>query len=187
MKGFRKTSVEELVEAYTEELLAWACFKVSDMEHAKDLVQDTFLAASEKYDEFKGNSTHKTWLFSILNHKIIDFYRKKVRQPWHSIDENGGRSFFDEDGEWVSDQKPKDWHNEDINLLDDGDFVNVLNGCIESLPPKWNACVTLKYMAGKRGEEICQELGIAPTNFWQIIHRAKLHIRSCIESKWFNT
>jgi RNA polymerase sigma-70 factor (ECF subfamily) len=37
---------------------------------------------------------------------------------------------------------------------------------------------------GKKGEEICQELGITPTNFWQIMHRAKLQLRECIENNW---
>jgi len=35
-------------------------------------------------------------------------------------------------------------------------------------------------------EEICQELEITPTNYWQIMHRAKLQLRECIENNWFN-
>ena len=37
----------------------------------------------------------------------------------------------------------------------------------------------------KSGEEICQELEITPSNFWQIVHRAKLQLRDCIENNWF--
>ncbi|MCK5344766.1 MAG: sigma-70 family RNA polymerase sigma factor, partial [Candidatus Heimdallarchaeota archaeon] len=70
-------NLTEWVESYTSDLYFWALHKVSDPEQAKDLVQDTFLAAAEKVQGFKGDSTPKTWLFSILNHKVIDFYRKK--------------------------------------------------------------------------------------------------------------
>ena len=73
--------LSQWVESYTENLHSWAFHKVSDGELAKDLVQDTFLAAAEKIESFKGDSSPKTWLFSILNHKIIDHYRKKVNQP----------------------------------------------------------------------------------------------------------
>ena len=69
------------VNSYTNDLYSWAFHKVSDVELAKDLVQDTFLAAAEKIDGFKGESSPKTWLFSILNHKIVDVYRKKAKQP----------------------------------------------------------------------------------------------------------
>ena len=99
------------VENYTEELHSWAFHKVSDGELAKDLVQDTFLAAAEKLESFKGDSSPKTWLFSILNHKIIDYYRKKGNQPIRM--ENQSMSvFFDKDGSWLNDKKPTIWHEE---------------------------------------------------------------------------
>ncbi len=66
-----KSLISEWVEQYTNEMLRWAFHKVSDIELAKDLVQDTFLIAAEKQSSFKGESKPKTWLFSILNHKII--------------------------------------------------------------------------------------------------------------------
>jgi DNA-directed RNA polymerase specialized sigma24 family protein len=37
----------------------------------------------------------------------------------------------------------------------------------------------------KNGDEICQELDITPTNFWQIVHRAKLQLRNCVKENWF--
>jgi RNA polymerase sigma-70 factor (ECF subfamily) len=54
-------------------------FKTSSKEIAEDLVQDTFLAAFHKIDSFEGKSQPKTWLFSILNNKVIDYYRLSAR------------------------------------------------------------------------------------------------------------
>ena len=87
------------VENYTRELFSWAFHKVSDAELAQDLVQDTFLAAAENIKKFKGESSPKTWLFSILNHKIIDHYRKKINQSV-SLDDQSISNFFDADGNW---------------------------------------------------------------------------------------
>jgi len=51
----RDNRLELWVEDYTKELYSWAFHKVSDTELAKDLVQDTFLAAVEKIQSFKGD------------------------------------------------------------------------------------------------------------------------------------
>ncbi len=176
--------LSQWVETYTSELYSWASHKVSDSELARDLVQDTFLAAAEKIESFKGDSSPKTWLFSILNHKIIDYYRRKTNQPV-SIDNQSFSVYFDEEGNWRSDKKPKDWQEDEKNLLDDNDFKEILQKCLDALPENWSICVRLKYLSEKSGEEICQEMDIAPTNLWQIIHRAKIQLRECVENNWF--
>jgi len=176
--------LEKLVSQYTEDLFRWAIHKTSSTTIAEDLVQETFLAAAEKIGSFKGDSSPKTWLFSILNHKIIDHYRKKVNQPVHMENETLS-TFFDEDGTWQKEKRPKEWDEEEKHLLDDSEFQKTLKDCMDALPEKWGTCVKLKYLSEKSGEEICQEVGIAPTNFWQIVHRAKLKLRDCIENNWF--
>ena len=184
MTGTKTNNLADWVDEYAADLFSWASYKVSDTELAKDLVQDTFLAASEKIESFKGESSPKTWLFSILKYKIIDHYRIKVKQPV-KFDNQLFSNFFDGSGKWYSQKKPHDWHEEERHLLDDSDFQAVLKKCMDALPEKWNACVKLKYLMKKGGEEICQELDITPTNFWQIMHRAKLSLRDCIEINWF--
>lgn len=179
-----KNLLSQWVESYTENLHSWAFHKVSDGELAKDLVQDTFLAAAEKIESFKGDSSPKTWLFSILNHKIIDHYRKKVNQPVRMDNQSLG-TFFDKDGSWIKEKRPNSWQEDESHLLDDNNFRAILQECLDALPEKWNTGVKLKYLMSKKGEEICQEMGIAPTNLWQIIHRAKVQLRDCVESNWF--
>lgn len=183
MENTRTGNIAEWVESYSGELYSWALYKISDHELAQDLVQDTFLAAAEKVDGFLGNSTPKTWLFSILNNKIIDVYRKKAKQPLVT-DNNLFSGWFNAEEGWMPGKMPHDWHEEE-NLLDNVEFRNILKDCLDELPEKWNACVNLKFMENKKGEDICQETGITPTNFWQIIHRAKLQLRDCVEVNWF--
>lgn len=184
MKNQNKINIAQLVNQYTDELFSWASYKVSDTELAKDLVQDTFLAATEKFDSFKGDSSPKTWLFSILKYKIIDYYRAKVIRPFN-YDSHSVSKFFNEDGEWLLNKMPGNWDIDDSHLLDNVDFNEVLKECIEVLPEKWSISVKLKYLMSKKGDEICQELGITPSNYWQIMHRAKLQLRECIENNWF--
>ena len=61
----------------------------------------------------------------------------------------------------------------------------ILDHCMAQLPEKWNHVVQLKYLEEKKGKTISKELGITSTNYWQIIHRAKLSLRECLENLWF--
>lgn len=176
----------EWVEKYTADLFSWAFYKVSNEELARDLVQETFLAVAEKKNSFKGKSSPKTWLFSILNNKIIDYYRKKINQTIPHENETLSR-FFEVEGDWKKDQRPQMWNlQQEEHLLDNDEFRDILNQCLNALPEKWSLCVKLKYLSEKKGEEICQELKISPSNYWQIIHRAKLQLRDCVGQNWFN-
>jgi RNA polymerase sigma-70 factor (ECF subfamily) len=178
-----KDFLETLVYLHTRDLCNWALYKTSHAEVAEDLVQETFLAAAEKMESFKEKSSPKTWLFSILNHKIIDFYRKKVNQTI-SLESGELSTFFDANENWQEGKRPQEWSDQEKHLLDDSDFQKILEQCLKLLPENWNTCVKLKYLSEKNGKDICQELGISTTNFWQIVHRAKLRLRDCIETNW---
>ncbi|MCK9422202.1 MAG: sigma-70 family RNA polymerase sigma factor [Bacteroidales bacterium] len=180
----QQINLSEWVETYAKDLYSWAFHKVSDSELAKDLVQDTFLAATQKIATFKGDSSPKTWLMSILNYKIIDYYRKKANKPVR-LDMQSFAEYFDEEGDWKTEKRPKDWHQDESQLLDDSDFRMILEKCLDALPDKWNVCIKSKYLMNKDGNEICQDLEITATNLWQIIHRAKLQLRDCVELNWF--
>jgi RNA polymerase sigma factor (sigma-70 family) len=79
-----ENTINDWVVAHTDSLYEWAFYKLSDEELTKDIVQETFITAFQKIDSFEGKSNPKTWLFSILNNKIIDHYRKEFRNPVES-------------------------------------------------------------------------------------------------------
>ena len=69
-----------MVKTYTKNLFNYTITKVQQKEIAEDLVQETFLSAYQSYENFKNKSNLKTWLFSILKHKIADYYRLKYKE-----------------------------------------------------------------------------------------------------------
>ncbi len=180
------------VELYSDKLYAWALHKCGKQEIAEDLIQDLFLIAYQSFEKFEEKSEPLTWLYGILNNRIADYFRKQVRDPVVSQsslnpDSSGDLldTLFDESGAWRVRERPSPWADDDSHLLDNEEFKGVLQSCLEGLPEHWLATIRLKYLEGKKGEVICQELGIAPTNFWQILHRAKLQLRKCLELHWF--
>ncbi len=178
-----KDDIINWVKTYTKDLFSYTISKVSQKEIAEDLVQDTFLAAYQSHQKFEGKSNIKTWLFSILKHKIVDYYRSKYKS---SMQVSVGiiEQFFDGNHRWKPEYRPIEWSNEQ-ELLNDPEFTKVLKSCFDMLPDKWSSAVQLKYLEENEAELICAKLEITKSNFWQIIHRAKLQLRNCLELKWF--
>lgn len=188
-EDIKQKTIKEWVIAHSDTLYTWALSKTSSIEIAEDLVQETFLAATISYDKFQNRSNPKTWLFSILNNKIIDHYRKKTNTP-NSLDQitelqanQFTNSLFDENGKWNPSEMNSIWGDEK-NLLDDLDFNETMKFCLGDLPEKWRIAISSKYLLERTSEEICQELEMSTTNYWQVIHRAKLLLKKCIEKHW---
>lgn len=184
--------IESWVNAYSDKMYSWCLYKTNSKEIAEDLVQDTFMAAFQSIKKYEGKSDPKTWLFSILNNKIADHFRKLYRNPTiteSKINQSSEASFFetwfDSNGGWLEEQRPQAWRDEDAHLIDNKIFVQVLQSCMNKLSPDCYSAIQLKYLEGKKGEIICHELQISPTNFWQLLHRARLQLRRCLEINWF--
>ncbi|MFN8286839.1 MAG: sigma-70 family RNA polymerase sigma factor [Chitinophagales bacterium] len=186
---------DKWVERYADALFAFAMARVRKQEVAEDLVQDTFFSAYKAKDSFLANASEKTWLISILKRKIIDHYRKKSTQNELSVlDKEEGNSFLNyfftdgggSDGHWSKNGAPAEWKKDFETSVETQDFQRVFQNCMDKLPEKWAAVFTLKNVDDMDSEEICKELDISPSNYWVIMHRAKLQLRGCLEKNWFN-
>src|SRR6266571_2988000 len=86
----------QLVERYQGRLLAFARGRLARKDEAEDLVQDTFIAFLEGLSRFRENASVETFLFTILRHKIIDFFRgKQMRVCFLQEVMDGGRQAGD--------------------------------------------------------------------------------------------
>lgn len=178
------------VTLYTKELYSWSLNRVNHAETAEDLVQETFLAAYKSLPSFKEDSSPRTWLFSILNRKIIDHYRTQAKSILESSKdaaysiERLGSHFFVDNGNLRSFETAI-WNQNDENELDNPAFIQEFKKCLNKLPHNWQTSVKAKYILEKNSKEVCKDLGITPTNYWQILHRAKLQLKQCLELNWF--
>lgn len=182
-----KLTPDKWVATYADSLFNYAMARVGERETAKDLVQETFLSALRGLGGFKGESSEKTWLFSILRNKIIDYYRKKGTAKEIPVSSVSGPAdeeyYFDENGHWKQELLPVDWggvHDEARS----GEFMDTLRNCLSRLTAQCRGAFTLKYMEELEADEICKELSISSSNYWVIIHRAKLQLRHCLQKNW---
>ncbi len=168
--------------------------KLNNSQLAEDMLQETFLSAIKAAPNFKGESTEKTWLTTILNNKIIDEYRKKsVLKNAEDYLSNTDASFtgdFFQSGagvipHWQEDTYPRDWGNHADARIHQQEFETILQFCIKKMPDKLAHVFIAKYLDEDKTENICKDFNLSPSNYWVIIHRAKVLMRSCLEKNWF--
>jgi RNA polymerase sigma-70 factor, ECF subfamily len=176
------------LDEHGDYLYRYAVFRLRDNTAAEDVVQETFLAALKGYDKFEGRGSERTWLVGILKHKIIDHFRKSERED--VIDEGPEHlEFFQSTGRWAghwnSGHAPRDWAITPEELIERSDFWKVFNDCLSPLPRRIASAFTLREVDGLKSEEICNILNINVNNLWVMLHRARLHLRNCLEVNWF--
>ena len=184
---------EKWIERYADALFAYTFSRINRQDVAEDLVQDTFFSALKAKDTFQFNSSEKTWLIAILKRKIIDYYRKKSTQNELNVFDKDSKDgfmnhFFETESRtdhWTDAHAPQAWGKDFETKVESDEFYDILKGCLGKLPEKWAAVFTLKNMEDLDSEEICKELQIAPSNYWVIMHRAKLQLRECMDLNWF--
>lgn len=175
---------------YADELYGYAMSKTGNSDLAEDLVQETFLSALKAMRSFKGQSTERTWLFAILKFKIADYYRKastkyEISNSSIAIEDSSFEdNYFNSDGDWNENATPKEWGVDFSLSIENKELAAALNHCIDKLPDNQKQLVLLKLVEEEETEIVCKELNITPTNYWVIIHRAKLQLRACLEKNW---
>jgi RNA polymerase sigma-70 factor, ECF subfamily len=195
-------------DEHGDALFRYARLRVGRRELAEDLVQETFLAALRSRDRFRGGATVRTWLISILRHKIVDWYRRAAEpgamgganpnqnqnhehEHHADADTNSGsgrrpdaviRRYFDDRGFWRA--APAPWKPPDREL-EDREFWDVLDGCVGKLPRTLASAFILRELEDLGPAELCDVLEVSAANLRVRLHRARLLLRECLEKHWF--
>ena len=82
------SAYDELVRKYERQVFRIAQHITQNREDAEDVMQDAFLKAYEKLDQFQGNSKFYTWLVRIAVNESLMRLRKRRTGKMVSIDED---------------------------------------------------------------------------------------------------
>ena len=175
------------VDRHGDALFRYALFRLRDASLAEEMVQETFLAALQASERFGGRSSERTWLVGILKHKIVDHYRRLSRERPAEEDDYMPEAIserFDEHDYWYHELGPREWGESPHAAVERSELWSVLDGCLGEIPPRHAAAFTLREIDEMPTEEICKVLGVSTTNLWVILHRARAHLRLCLETHW---
>ena len=175
------------VEGLRPYLLRFASLQLRDAAAAEDAVQEALLAALAGESGFAGRANLRTWLTGILKHKIVDTIRRQSREqpaadPEAEGDEGEFDGLFDRRGHWQ--EAPDAWQQPE-GALGQKQFLAALEACLRALPERTARVFMMREHLGLDTSEICKELGITATHCWVMLHRARMALRLCLQTNWF--
>jgi RNA polymerase sigma-70 factor (ECF subfamily) len=166
-------------------LLKIARLELRDEHLAEDMVSDVLTQAYEHRASFRGDSSLRTWLTTILKNRIVDFLRKQWREQPLEAAPAGDDDFdplFDETGHWA--QVPSDTPDPE-QLCQQSAFLDAVNRCVSMLPKRIAQVFVLREVFGSDTKELCQDLGLSTSNVWVQLYRARVLLRVCLEKRGF--
>ena len=167
-------------------LLKIARIELRDETLAEDLVSDALTQAFERRAQFRGGSSLRTWLTSILKNRIIDFLRKQWREQPLEIESNDDdqsiERIFDRSGHYVDMPTSVD---DPAELSQQNDFLAAVQRCVDRLPKRIGQVFVLREVFGSDTKELCKELDLTSSNVWVQLYRARMMLRTCLERAGF--
>jgi RNA polymerase sigma-70 factor (TIGR02943 family) len=173
------------VESHGDYLYRFALSRLRDPDSAEEVVQEAMFSALKNVGQFAGRGSERAWLLGILKLKIIDVYRKRKRDPINTDEESSdlANMLFDQNGSWKKEVRSA--MRSSLDSLEREDFWKILKRCLQALPQRQSDVFSLRVMDEESADDICKELEITSTNYWVLLHRARLQLSSCMKQRWF--
>jgi RNA polymerase sigma-70 factor (ECF subfamily) len=122
---------------------------------AQDVLQECWMVAIRKLDSFRGDSTFKTWITSILINKCREKVRERMQHNGQTLETDLARSLSTE------------------MTTDRIDLQRALAG----LAPGYRQVLVLHDVEGFKHEEIASMLGVAAGTSKSQLHEARKAVR----------
>lgn len=157
------TAFREIVDCYYDMLVLYINTYAKNLDVAENLAQETLVKLAIKKPKFKGDSTFKTWLYSIARNLSLDYLKatskNKSIQIENAID-------------LVAEQQVE----EDI-LIEERKII--INNAIKELKTEYRQVIWLKYFEDMSAKEIAGVMKKSLNSVEHLLSRA----RDCLREK----
>ena len=152
-----------LYDLYVQRVFGYLYRRVGSQQDAEDLTSQTFIAAYEALESYRGQNHFAAWLFGIARHKLMDHYRRTSAQP------------PTDDVEDI----PKEEHTLDRIIQDEE--LSRLGALIQHLNSEEQDLIYLRYLAGLSYVEMGELLGKNSDAVKKSVYRLLARLKSQME------
>ncbi|UOE40373.1 sigma-70 family RNA polymerase sigma factor [Chryseobacterium suipulveris] len=162
----------KLINAFWVDVFSFVMKKVQDENVADEITVSVFSKVLAKLEMYDPNFQFKTWVLTIAQNTVIDYWRKKARENEDAFDNfEGIKNQFARSPEEL--------------LISEEDQKQIL-AVIESLDSNYQDIIRLRFFEEKSIKEIAEELNLTVANTKVRIMRAKKVLAELLKDTEFN-
>lgn len=171
-----ETAVRELIRRFNPRLFRIARGIVPSDAEAEDVVQDTYLTAFTRLDEFRGEARFSTWLTRIaLNNARMRARRSRPEEDYDTVSEgDAGRRVLPFPGPFPD--RPDD-------AVGRAQMRGLLEEAVAELPPDLRLPFVLRETEGMSVMAIARDLSLNPLTVKTRLFRARRRLRAALETR----
>jgi RNA polymerase sigma-70 factor (ECF subfamily) len=154
-----RRAIDELLARYEERIYRFGLRMCGDAESAREVLQETMIAAFRNLPGFRGQASLSTWLYQIARSFCIK-ERRGVR-PTTALDTE------------LADQAPTPEDHAHARRIGEA-----LSAAIAELPPEQREVLVLRDVEGLTAEEAADVVGIEVGALKSRLHRARMALRA---------
>jgi RNA polymerase sigma-70 factor, ECF subfamily len=163
LKSGDPEAYSDLYNEYSNALLEYIFYRVSDRELAKDILQEVYTRFIEVLD--KEHITNiKAYLYKIAKNLVIDFYRSSGKQTTISLDQTAE----------VQSILGKESTEAKLDL-------EIVIKAVDRLKPMWREIIILRIIEGHEFDDIAEILGKSKSYIRVNLHRALKELTQLFE------
>jgi len=164
-----RRALEAFLEKYQARVLRFGLKMCRNSEDARDVAQETLLAAARGVGRFREASSASTWLYTIARSFCIKARRRGKYAPRRVISTDG-------EGRGLAERVPDERGGPDREL-EDRRLAEGLESAIASLDRKYREVLLLRDVEGLSATEVAEVTGLGVEAVKSRLHRARLHVR----------
>ncbi len=169
---------EVLMRRYNARLFRVARSITGDDDEAEDVMQEAYVRAWTKLDQFEGRASFATWLTRIAVHEALARGRRRRRErprgAWAGDGEEGGGGM----SEQVRDDAPGPQE-----LASGHELQELLEQAVDALPDAGRVVFVLREVEGLSGAETAAALDLTEGAVKVRLHRARAALRRELEAR----
>lgn len=158
----------QLYKQYCDGMLIVALRFVKDTMEAEDIVQEAFIKAFSKLDQYRAEVSFGAWLKRIVVNRCIDVLKSKKQQLIELEDHHLNVVDTNDNNEW---------------LVDDDITIEDVKLAIEELPEKYRYVVMLYLIEGYDHSEISEILNISEVASRTQLSRGKQKLQTVLKTE----
>ena len=157
-----RSEIDRLMEQYGSSLLRMSVLYLKSVDLAQDAVQETFIKAYRHFNEYRGESSERTWLITIC----VNTCRDMLRSAWFRH-----QSRIDLDS---LPERPSDFVFPDDTVLTE----------VMRLPARYREVILLRYYEGLKLKEVASALQLSDGKVRNRLNKANNILRDRLK-EWY--